>query len=40
LRGSHLDYEIVIIEDNSPDKTLEVAQQLQKIFGSDRIVSE
>lgn len=36
---SNLDYEIVIIEDNSPDKTLEVAQQLQKIFGAERIVS-
>lgn len=35
---NQLDYEIVIIDDNSPDKTIEVAQQLQKIYGSDRIL--
>ena len=28
----------MIIDDNSPDQTIEVATQLQKIFGSDRIV--
>lgn len=26
---SHISYEVIIIEDNSPDGTLEVAQQLQ-----------
>lgn len=31
-------YEIIIIDDNSPDKTQEVAEQLQKIYGTDRIV--
>jgi hypothetical protein len=36
---SQLDYEIVIIDDNSPDRTIDVAKQLQKIFGEDRIVS-
>lgn len=35
---NNLDYEIVIIDDNSPDKTIEVAKQLQKIYGEDRIV--
>lgn len=37
---SNLDYEIVIIDDNSPDKTVEVAKQLQNIFGKDRIVRQ
>ncbi len=36
---SGLDYEIIIIDDNSPDGTLEVAKQLQTIYGQDRIVS-
>lgn len=32
-----LNYEIVVVDDNSPDKTLEVAQSLQSIFGKDHI---
>lgn len=35
---SNIDYEIIVIDDNSPDKTLEVAQELQKIYGENRIV--
>lgn len=35
---SSLEYEIVIVEDNSPDGTLQVALDLQKIYGKDRIV--
>ncbi|KAM9296035.1 dolichol-phosphate mannosyltransferase subunit 1 [Gastrophryne carolinensis] len=31
-------YEIIIIDDGSPDGTLEVAKQLQNIYGSDKIV--
>lgn len=31
-------YEIIIIDDNSPDKTQEVAEQLQKIYGDEKIV--
>ncbi|XP_012253643.2 dolichol-phosphate mannosyltransferase subunit 1 [Athalia rosae] len=31
-------YEIIIIDDGSPDGTLEVAQNLQKIYGKDRII--
>ncbi|XP_054152758.1 dolichol-phosphate mannosyltransferase subunit 1-like [Oppia nitens] len=31
-------YEIIIIDDNSPDGTLEAAKQLQRIYGDDRIV--
>ncbi|KAJ2462752.1 dolichol-P-mannose synthesis [Coemansia sp. RSA 2322] len=34
----NLDYEIIIIDDNSPDGTLEVAKQLQKAYGETRIV--
>lgn len=32
------DWEVVIIEDNSPDGTLEAAQSLQEIYGKNRIV--
>ncbi|XP_018421890.1 PREDICTED: dolichol-phosphate mannosyltransferase subunit 1 isoform X2 [Nanorana parkeri] len=31
-------YEIIIIDDGSPDGTLEVAKQLQKIYGADKIL--
>ncbi|NWW18391.1 DPM1 mannosyltransferase, partial [Falcunculus frontatus] len=35
---SGIDFEIIIIDDGSPDGTQEVAQQLEKIYGSDKIV--
>ncbi|CAG2108364.1 unnamed protein product [Medioppia subpectinata] len=31
-------YEIIIIDDNSPDGTIEAAKQLQLIYGENRIV--
>lgn len=31
-------YEIVIVDDNSPDGTLQVAKDLQEIYGDDVIV--
>ena len=31
------DYEIIVIDDNSPDGTLEVAKQLQKVYGDIHI---
>ncbi|KAI7826352.1 dolichol-phosphate mannosyltransferase [Kickxella alabastrina] len=34
----NLDYEIIIIDDNSPDGTLEIAKQLQKVYGENHIV--
>ena len=33
-----LDYEIIVIDDGSPDGTLEVAKQLENIYGDDKIV--
>ena len=38
LPCSGYDYEVIVIDDNSPDGTLEVAKQLQSIYGKDRIV--
>ena len=32
------DYEVIVIDDNSPDGTLEVAKQLQDLYGEERIV--
>ncbi|KAF9079845.1 hypothetical protein BGX27_005900, partial [Mortierella sp. AM989] len=34
----NINYEIIIIDDNSPDGTLEIATQLQKLYGEDRIL--
>lgn len=36
---SGFNYEIIIIDDGSPDGTRDVAEQLEKIYGSDKIVS-
>lgn len=33
-----LDYEVIVIDDNSPDGTQEVVKQLQRAYGSDRVV--
>lgn len=33
-----VDFEIIIIEDGSPDGTLQVAQKMQDIYGKDKIV--
>lgn len=37
FKCSHIDYEVIIVEDNSPDGTLDVANQLKSIFGENRI---
>lgn len=37
FRSAH-DYEVIIIDDGSPDGTLDVAKQLQKLYGSNKIV--
>jgi dolichol-phosphate mannosyltransferase len=36
--NSGIDYEVIIVDDASPDGTLEVAQQLQSVYGEDKIV--
>ncbi|XP_039750349.1 dolichol-phosphate mannosyltransferase subunit 1 [Pararge aegeria] len=38
LDTSGYDYEVIVIDDGSPDGTLEVAKQLQKLYGSNKIV--
>lgn len=38
LTSSDIDYEIVIIDDNSQDNTQGVVRQLQQLYGDDRIV--
>lgn len=38
LSKCNVKYEVIIIDDGSPDKTLEVAKQLQKIYGEEKIV--
>ena len=32
------DWEIIVVDDNSPDGTLEVAEELQRVYGADRVV--
>jgi dolichol-phosphate mannosyltransferase len=32
-----LNYEVVIVDDSSPDNTLEIAQAIQKSYGKDRV---
>ncbi|OQR76682.1 dolichol-phosphate mannosyltransferase-like [Tropilaelaps mercedesae] len=38
MMESDLDYEIIVIDDASPDGTLEVAERLQQIYGKERIL--
>lgn len=38
MTENNYDYEIIIIDDGSPDGTLEAAKQLEKIYGSSKIV--
>lgn len=38
LSTSKLDYEIVIVEDNSPDGTLQAAKEMKRIYGDSRIL--
>ncbi|KAF6032955.1 hypothetical protein EB796_008751 [Bugula neritina] len=38
LSESKLNYEIIVIDDGSPDGTLDIAKKLQDIYGADKIV--
>lgn len=38
MQEAKIDYEVIVIDDGSPDGTLEVAKQLQKIYGDERIL--
>lgn len=38
LKDCDIQFEIIIIEDGSPDGTLDVAQRIQDIYGKDQIV--
>lgn len=38
MEKSNYDYEIIVIDDGSPDGTLEAAKQLQKIYGQEKII--
>jgi glycosyltransferase involved in cell wall biosynthesis len=39
LDGSSLDYEIIIVDDASPDGTQDIARELAGVYGEDKIVS-
>lgn len=36
--SSELDYEIIVIDDGSPDGTLDMAKQLQNVYGENKII--
>ncbi|OAX83295.1 hypothetical protein ACJ72_02348 [Emergomyces africanus] len=38
FRENNLDWEVIIVDDGSPDGTLEVAKQLQSLWGPEHIV--
>jgi dolichol-phosphate mannosyltransferase len=38
LDQAKINFEVVIVDDNSPDGTAQVAKELQKMYGKDKIV--
>ncbi|XP_011879594.1 PREDICTED: probable dolichol-phosphate mannosyltransferase [Vollenhovia emeryi] len=38
MEESELSYEIIVIDDGSPDGTLDMAKQLQRVYGDDKII--
>ena len=37
---SQIEWEVIVVDDNSPDGTQEIAKQLAKVYGEDKIVSK
>ena len=35
---SQLSWEVIVVDDNSPDGTQEIAKQLARVYGEDKIV--
>ena len=37
LTKNKITYEIIIVEDNSPDKTIDCVKEMQKLYGNEKI---
>ena len=38
LAENELNFEIIVVDDNSPDGTTQVAKELQKIYGTEKLI--
>jgi len=39
LEACYLNFEIIIVDDGSPDGTQDIVKQLQQVYGEDSVVS-